>query len=76
MNTIQFQERWPELHSDNVRMALRCIPADVAVAMPEEWLTATVRGICVGFDLVADRVRAGDQRSWIQHNAKREEKDG
>lgn len=57
MNTLQFQERWPDLHSDKVRRALRCLPADVAVAMPDEWLDATVRQIAAGMDEIADIVR-------------------
>ncbi len=55
MDTLQFQQRWPEIHSDKVRAAIRCIPADVAVAMPDEWLDATVRGIVSGMDKAVDR---------------------
>jgi hypothetical protein len=50
MDTLQFQKRWPELHSSRVRAAIRCIPADVAVAMPDEWLDETVRLICKGLN--------------------------
>ena len=57
MNTLQFQKRWPDIHSDKVRRAIRCIPADVAVAMPDEWLNETVRRIVMGMDELADLVR-------------------
>ena len=62
LNTLQFQKRWPELHSDKVRLAIRCLPADVAIAMPEEWLTKTVRQIAAGLDEAADLVRSQSKR--------------
>ena len=58
MDTYQFQQRWPDIHSDKVRRAIRCIPADVAIAMPDEWLNQTVRQIAAEMDRVADDVRA------------------
>jgi hypothetical protein len=62
MDTLQFQQRWPELHSDTVREAIRCIPSDVAVAMPAEWLDATVRGISEGLGRAGYRARASERK--------------
>ena len=58
MEPKQFDKRWPDIHSDKVRRAIRCIPADVAVAMPDEWLRTTVRQIAAAIDEVADEIHA------------------
>lgn len=56
IDTMQFQERWPEIHSDKVKRAVRCIPTDVALSMPTEWLDETVRSIVREMEFVADEV--------------------
>lgn len=53
MDTLKLQKLWPDYHSDNVRLALRAIPTDVAICLPDEMLVTTVRSILKTFDEVA-----------------------
>jgi hypothetical protein len=57
-----FQDRWPNLHSDKIRIALRTVPSDIALTITEEQLDELVRNIAKTMDDVADIVRNDYER--------------
>lgn len=50
------QDRFKGIHSTKYTAALRAIPTDIAITLPDHQLDALVVSICRAFDLVADEV--------------------